>query len=170
MGDQVPLSEAIRVIEGLIVGDVDRGLPDPGLGVTLGTGLFLGRPLTTSQFLRDKEVVVRRTTSTNAKEGRDRTVAMVDDIIIVDLSGRLTSDTGDQRDLRDATYDLELKIRGRVMDLGETEGRGLQVDYESTTERGALQDGPAGYGSFEFIVLSSTYRLKRVESLTGGSP
>ena len=75
----------------------------------------------------------------------------------------------DQRDARDAAYVLDARIRGAVMQFKFWEPRDLSISYLQTTDRGALNPGPDGYGSFLSLVIMSTYRVKRLASLTGGS-
>ncbi len=167
----VALSEAIRVVEGLIVGDAARQIPDPELGVTLGKNLFLGSRLNTDQFLIPvREVVVYRPLTRKATgQDREDKSAPVDDTIMVEWADALPTDGTDQRDARDGAYDLDTRIRGAVLTFNETEPRDLSIFYVQTTERGALSSQSVGYGSFNRIVLLSTYRLRRIESLTGGS-
>ncbi len=138
--------------------------------MTLGKMLFLGSRLNTDQFLAPAlEVVVARVLTRNTDNDRQRDSAEVDDTIGVEFAHELPTDGSDQRDARDAAYDLDEKIRGAVLTFNETEHRGLSLFYVQTTERGALSSKSVGYGSFAFIVLLSTYRLRRTESLTGGS-
>ena len=167
------LSEVLRVAEGALVGDTSRQIPDPGLGVTLSTGLFLGRALRESTFLTDKEVAVSRPRSVNSRELRDRDVAASNDTILVEFAYILplseTTEPADQRPARDEAYQLDTRMRGALMADNLWEERDMEIFWVETTERGALSQSANGFGSFEFLVISSTYRIKRQESLQGGS-
>ena len=168
--DAVPLQEVIRVIEGLIIGDPTRGLPNPGLGVTLGVRMFMGASLLESDFLQNKKVSVYRVRSVNDNTTRNRDDSSMDDAITVEFAFELPNDsTEDQRNARDAAYILDTQIRGATMQPTFTEGANFSVYYTETTERGALSPHTDGYGSMQYLVISSFYRIDRLESLTGGA-
>ena len=172
--DAMHLGEALRIIEGLIVGDIARDIPDPELGisgvpVTLGKGLFLGRPLNSSEFLKSLEVVVRSPTGANAGTDREQTSTPAKDVVVVEFAVELpNSNTTAQRAVRDAAYKLDTQIRGEVLKASVLLPLGLDMFWILRKTRIALQDGTSGYGSGEFLVIESTYSLRRIESLTGG--
>lgn len=172
--DAMHLGEALRIIEGLIVGDIARDIPDPelslgGAPVTLGKGLFLGRPLNSSEFLKSLEVVVRAPSSTNAGTDREQTSTPAKDVIVIEFAVELpNSNTTAQRLVRDGAYKLDTQIRGEVLKASVLLPLGLDMFWSQSKTRIALQDGASGFGSGEFIVIESTYSLRRIESLTGG--
>lgn len=169
--DSLFLGEALRVVEGLLVGDASRQLPDPNLGITLSLGLFLGRPLREAPFLTDKEVAVFRTRTVNSDQSRNTEDANVKDAVTVEISFGLPADsvTLDQRTARDAAYVLVTQMRGAIMQADFLQPRGIDLYFIDETERGALNSHPDGAGSYEFLVISSTYQIRRIESLTGGA-
>ena len=168
----IQLSEVISTIEGSLIGDTARGLPDPGLGLQLNTGMFLGRALREVGIFTHLGLSVFRTRTVNANESRNQADAVVNDAITVDFAFELNSDTDglDQRPQRTAAYNLDTTIRGLVVGADISESRGYSIFFVETTERGALTPYPNGAGSFGFLIISSIYRVKRLESLTGGSP
>ncbi len=165
--DHVDLSEAIDLVEGLIFGSIPLNIADPELGLTRPEGLFLGSPLTSDKFIKDMEAVVWRPVSRNAGGDRDSTETMANDTIMTALSVALPK-TGDQRAKRKVAYLLDRKIRGLALSAGPLQQRGLDMFWVQTTERGALWPDPLGYGRYGHLVIESTYRMVRIESLTGG--
>lgn len=174
MGDAFHLGEALRIAEGLIVGDAGRGIESPGLEIdgvpiVLGLGLFMGRPLTSSEFLKNAEVTVRAPSTQNTGADRQDESTPVKDQIVVEFAVELpSSNTTDQRDKRDAALKLDTQIRGAVLTSSVWLPLGLDLSWLSSKSRIALQDGATGFGSGEFYVIESTYSLRRIESLTGG--
>jgi hypothetical protein len=183
------LGDLIDHIEGALVGSAPLGIPAPnpalgtGLGedpaeaITLGNGLFLGRPLKSDDFLTDKEVVVRSPSSANANETRGRDVAMSNDTVVVEFSfllpatQRADATNADHRAARNQAYKLDAQIRGAIMDPKIFDEVGFMPVWVRSNRRLALNSGKAGiapYGEAQFIVTESTYRYKRTESLTGG--
>lgn len=185
MGDVHELGEALAIIEGLIIGDLSRGIPapapalgiglgiDPTLPISLGTGGILGRPLNEADFLTDKEVVIVVGDTVGSRASRERTYDLVDDTFETWLSTLLpiTDNAADQRVARNEAFTLDTRIRGKVMTFDALESLGLQVYYVRTRRRLALNTGTggsAGYGSAQYLVQESIYRMRRVESLIGG--
>jgi len=180
------LGEIIAIIEGLIVGDAVRGIPAPspalGLGVgvdlttevTLGVGMIPGRPLNQADFIIDKEIVVITPATKNAGGSRDAGYANAEDTVEVDVTVFLpaTDNTEDQRVVRNSAFVLDSQIRGAILSPDVLEPLGLDLRWVGTVRRLALNTGTAGsaaYGSAKAIVIRSSYRMKRIESLTGGS-
>jgi hypothetical protein len=184
VADVTDLGAALSVLEGVLVGDSDLGIsaPSPLLGLGIGVdvdksitvvdGLFLGRALDSSDFLVDKRVVVRvpSTRNTGREDGRDSVVA--EDTVVTDLCVAMsdTDNTVNQKSDRNGAFKLDNQIRGALHAL-DVEALGLKFIWVNMTNRIALNTGSggaAGYGSSSFMVVSSTYKMSRIESLTGG--
>ena len=184
MGDISHLGDALDALEGLLVGSTALDIlpPSPLLGIGLGVditksitvvdGLLLGRPLDNADFLRDKEVVVRSPTTTNTGRMEGPSDVVVNDTIVTDLCVELpaTNNVEDQRSARNDALEIDRRIRAQLRALS-VEQLGLQFEWVNSTRRGALNTGTGGsapYGSFQFLVITSTYKMNRTESLSGG--
>ena len=184
MPDIQHLGDALDLLEALLVGSVALGLaaPDPLLGIGIGVdvtksitvvdGLFLSRPLDNSDFLVDKRLVVKAPTTVNTGRSMQRDFDIADDTVITELDVQLplTDNTTAQTAARNGALKLDNDIRGRFF-MDDVEGLGLKFLWVNSTHRIALDSGSAGtagYGSARHIVVTSTYKMTRIESLTGG--
>lgn len=184
MADIVHLGDALDLLEALLVGSDDLGIPAPNplLGIGLGVdptkpidvvgGLFVERALDRSDFLVDKAVAVSSPATVNTDRGKTMLYAIAEDTIVVDLVSELplVDKTTDQRPGRNDAAKLDNDIRGRLVS-DAAEAAGLKFEWVNTTRRLALDTGKAGsapYGSARHIVTTSIYKMTRIESLTGG--